>query len=163
MSTENAWMEEARMIAAQCWCDTETSHKVMDPVLCEAVAIRISNWMDTAAQNQRNADYYRGLLVRCGEAIGNRAYIADDGSRSEDVLCAKIPELVDAAFCNGPGTKGGVKMGYVWIVERKLGNKWIPITDEVYSGRMDAYISAESLIGEYLSPQFRAKKYIMEE
>jgi len=101
MSTENAWIEEARMIAAQCWCDPETSHKAMDPVLCEAVAQRIANWMDTAAQNQRNTDYYRGLIVRCGEKIGKRAYIADDGSRSEDVLCAKIPDLVNAAFCNG--------------------------------------------------------------
>ncbi len=61
----------------------------MDVVLCEAVAERIAAWMDTAAQNQRNADYYRGLLVKCGETIGDNAYIADDGSRSEDVLCAK--------------------------------------------------------------------------
>jgi len=92
------WIQEARGIAAQCWCDPETESKVMDPVLCEAVAQRIACWMDTAAQNQRNADYYRGLIVRCGEAIGNRAYIADDGSKSNDVLCAKVPELVEKAF-----------------------------------------------------------------
>jgi len=92
------WMQEARGMAAQCWCDPETESKIMDPVLCEAVAKRIANWMDIAAQNQRNTDYYRGLLVRCGEAIGNRAYIADDGSKSEDVLCAKVPELVEKAF-----------------------------------------------------------------
>ena len=98
METESMWIEEARMLAAQCWCDSDTETKIMDPVLCEAVARRIANWMDTAAQNQRNADYYRGLLVRCGEAIGKRAYIADDGSRSEDVLCAKVPELVEKAF-----------------------------------------------------------------
>lgn len=94
-------MDEAMQIAAQCWCDPETEDRIMDPPLAEAVAKRIANWMDTAAQNQRNADYYRGLLVKCGKAIGDRAYIADDGSISEDVLCAKIPELVDAAFCNG--------------------------------------------------------------
>ena len=98
---ENMFIDEARQIAAQCWCDSETENIEMDVVLAEAVARRISFWMDTAAQNQRNADYYRGLLVKCGEAIGDQAYIHDDGNRSEDVLCAKIPELVDSAFCNG--------------------------------------------------------------
>lgn len=101
MSEENIWIEEARQAAAQCWSDPETVKTVMNPDLCEAVATRIAAWMDTAAQNQRNADYYRGLLVECGEAIGDQAYIADDGSISDAVLCAKIPELVDAAFCSG--------------------------------------------------------------
>lgn len=99
-ATEMNWIEEARQIAAQCWCDPETENKVMDTTLCEAVAKRIAIWMETAAQNQRNTDYYRDLLVKCGEAIGDRAYIADDGTRMDDVLCAKIPEIVDAAFCN---------------------------------------------------------------
>jgi hypothetical protein len=89
------WIEEARQIAAQCWCDKETENRQMDPELAEAVAKRISIWMETAAQNQRNTDYYRGLVVRCGEAIGKKAYVADDGSISEDVLCAKVPELVE--------------------------------------------------------------------
>ena len=101
MSTESIWMKEALQLAAQCWCDSETEDRVMDPALAKAVAKRIANWMETAAQSQRNADYYRGLLVKCGEAIGDRAYISDDGSKSEDVLCAKIPELVSAAFCEG--------------------------------------------------------------
>ena len=108
MSKKYTWMDEARQVAAQCWCDPKTEKTVMDPDLCEAVASRIANWMDTAAQNQRNADYYRGLLVKCGKAIGEPAYIADDGSISDDVLCAKVPELVDAAFCNavkGPFTR----------------------------------------------------------
>ena len=99
--SENIWIEEAREMAAQCWGTPETENIDMNPVLCEAVAQRIAAWMDTAAQNQRNTEYYRGLLVKCGEAIGDKAYIADDGSISQDVLCAKIPELVDAAFCNG--------------------------------------------------------------
>ena len=101
MPKERMWMDEARQMAAQCWCDPETENKVMDPVLCEAVAIRIANWMDTEAQNQRNIDYYRGLLVKCGEAIGKRAYTQDDGGISEDVLCAKIPELVEKIVSGG--------------------------------------------------------------
>ena len=87
MTTENTWINEARQLAAQCWGDPETENRIMDVALCEAVARRIVNWMEIAAQNQRNTDYYRGLLVKCGEVIGE-----------EDVLCAKIPELVEAAF-----------------------------------------------------------------
>ena len=91
-------MEEARQIAAQCWCDEETQDREMDVVLAEAVAKRIAAWMETAAQNQRNTDYYRGLLERCGKAIGDRAYTQDDGGKTEDVLCAKIPEIVETDY-----------------------------------------------------------------
>jgi hypothetical protein len=90
------WMDEAREIAAQCWCDPETQDRGMDVVLGEAFAKRLAHWMETAAQYARNADYYRGLVVRCGETIGQEAYTQDDGGVCEDVLCAKVPELVAA-------------------------------------------------------------------
>lgn len=52
-------------------------------------------WVETASQYAKNADYYRSLVVLCGEAIGESAHICDDGrTRSEDVLCAKVPSLV---------------------------------------------------------------------
>ena len=53
----------------------------------------IEAWTATANQNQRNADYYRGLVVKIGETFGDAAYIQDDGGRVTDVLCAKVPEL----------------------------------------------------------------------
>lgn len=99
-TTLETWMPEARQMAAQCWCDDETKNTVMDTVLAEAVAKRIAAWMDTAAQAQRNCDYYRGLVVRCGEALGEAAKTCDDGGKSEDVLCAKVPELVEALVAN---------------------------------------------------------------
>lgn len=89
------WMKEARQFAAQCWCDPETENIEMDPVLAEAVAKRIAAWMETAAQSERNVDYYRGLVERIGKALGREAYIQDDGGVSKDVLCAKVPELVE--------------------------------------------------------------------
>lgn len=95
------WMEEARNFAAQCWCDPETEHLELNPVLAEAVAKRIAVWMQTSAEMSNNTEYYRGLLVRCGKAIGDRAYTCDDGSRSEDVLCARIPEIVECDYVNG--------------------------------------------------------------
>ena len=97
---DEQWMEEARGIAAQCWCDPETEDREMDVVLGEAFAKRLAGWMEIAAQNQRNTDYYRGLLVRCGKAIGQAAYIQDDGGKAQDVLCAKVPELVEALCGN---------------------------------------------------------------
>lgn len=98
MTDEIIWIEEARQIAARCWCDPETEKIPMDPILCEAVAKQIAFWMSTAAQNQRNTDYYRGLLEKCGESIGVEAFTQDDGGVVTDVLCAKIPELVEAIF-----------------------------------------------------------------
>ena len=101
--TENMsdWMDEARELAAQCWCDSDTKNTEMDVVLCEAVAKRIAAWMQTAAKGFRDTEYYRGLLVRCGETIGDRAFIADDGTHSEDVLCAKIPEIIEEDYIHG--------------------------------------------------------------
>lgn len=50
----NTWMDEARQVAAQCWCDEETKDRVMDHALAEAVARRIAAWMDTAMQFSHN-------------------------------------------------------------------------------------------------------------
>lgn len=52
-------------------------------------------WVDTAAEFARNMEYYQGLVDRIGRAIGREAYIADDGSVSQDVLRAKVPEIVE--------------------------------------------------------------------
>lgn len=57
----------------------------------------LAHWQEECArQHLRNEEYYRGLVVQIGESIGDASYIADDGTRSEDVLCAKVPELVAA-------------------------------------------------------------------
>lgn len=55
-----------------------------------------NGWRDSAAYFSRGSDYYRGLIARCGEAIGKEAFICDDGSVSQGVLNAKVPELVEA-------------------------------------------------------------------
>lgn len=53
-------------------------------------------WMETARLHCRNEDYYRGLLDQCAPALGEAVYIADDGSRQQDPLRSKVPELVTA-------------------------------------------------------------------
>ena len=88
------WMPEARQMAAQCWCDSDTSHIEMDVLLAEAVARRIASWMDTAAQMQRNAEFYSGLLDDCAKHLGPRAYTADDGAVMDEPIRLRVPELV---------------------------------------------------------------------
>lgn len=56
----------------------------------------IDAWIETAGQATANAQWYRGLLVQIGEQLGEAAKTCDDGSKSEDVLVAKVPELVAA-------------------------------------------------------------------
>ena len=101
MTEEYDWMEEARVVAAQCWCDERVKNREMDADLAEVIAEKIAAWMEAAAQNQRNTDYYRGLLEQCGKTIGDRAYIANDGTRMDNVLCAKIPEIIAEDYVNG--------------------------------------------------------------
>lgn len=88
------------MVAAQCWCDEETSGTEMDAVLAEAVARRIAAWMDTAAQMARNAEFYRGLLDECAKHLGPDAYTSDDGTVMDEPLRLKVPELVAALTAN---------------------------------------------------------------
>lgn len=93
-TTIETWMPEARQFATQCWCDPETSDRIMDTELCEAVARRIAVWMDSAAQFGRNADFYHGIVTQIGEMFGDAAKTSNDGSVQEDVLALKVPELV---------------------------------------------------------------------
>jgi hypothetical protein len=55
-------------------------------------------WEDTAIQSAHNRDYYRKLVEKIGDMIGSLAYIADDGTLGDSVLCAKVPELVERAL-----------------------------------------------------------------
>lgn len=61
----------------------------------ESIARAVENWMETAAQSQRNAEYYRGLVARCGAALGADAYTDDAGGVHTDVLAEKVPALVE--------------------------------------------------------------------
>ena len=51
-------------------------------------------WEETARQCQRNYEWYRGLLEQIGEMLGEEVFICDDGSKSQDMLISKIPEIV---------------------------------------------------------------------
>lgn len=58
-TTIKTWLPEARVQAAQCWCDKTTSGKEMDVALAEVIARKIAVWMNTAAQYARDAEYWR--------------------------------------------------------------------------------------------------------
>jgi hypothetical protein len=52
-------------------------------------------WTETARHYAAGLEYYRGLVDRCGETLGEAAYTQDDGGKVEDVLRAKVPDLVE--------------------------------------------------------------------
>jgi hypothetical protein len=53
-------------------------------------------WEREAHDATRDRDYYRSLVVGMGRLFGDAAKTQDDGGIVEDVLCAKVPELVKA-------------------------------------------------------------------
>lgn len=57
---------------------------------------QVDSWKGTAAQCQRNSDFYRGLVVKIGEMFGDAAKTSNDSNVQEDVLALKVPELVQA-------------------------------------------------------------------
>jgi len=78
-------------IVIQPTAPTITYETESDPDILRA---QRDGWEETAMQAQRNTDYYRGIVVQIGKALGPAAYRCADGSTSQDVLCAKVPELV---------------------------------------------------------------------
>lgn len=98
MENWTKWLPEARQIVERCWDDPTVENREVDSSLAKVFAREIALWMDTAAQHRKNADYYRGLLERCGKAIGDRAFIADGGCRMDEVLCAKVPEIIEEDY-----------------------------------------------------------------
>lgn len=63
------WFDEARQIAAQCWCDEETKHITLNPTLVDAVSKRIALWMETGARHAKNEEYWRERATKAEEAI----------------------------------------------------------------------------------------------
>lgn len=53
-----------------------------------------SFWEEQARQYARNAEFYRELLMRASAHLGEAVYISDDGSRQDEPLLLKVPELV---------------------------------------------------------------------
>ena len=111
---------------AQGWCEPETSGQEMDAVLATAIARPVSrvlrNWYDTAAQHCRNEDYYRGFIQEIGAMLGEEAFISDDGSVQQDVLCAKVPELVRALKASHAALVDALEEARGWLASEFEGS-----------------------------------------
>ena len=70
------------------------------------------NWIETAREYANNADFFRSLVVKCGVAIGAESYIQDDGGISEDVLCIKVPTLVEKLIAENARLRDAVLNAY---------------------------------------------------
>lgn len=142
------WMNEARQLAAQCWCDENTQHKTMDVELAEAVAKRIEMWMASAAQYARNADFYRDLLVSVAKHLGSDAYTSDDGTIQDEPLALKIPELVEAIIHNSKAAEQrGYERGYL-VGEREGRKKSAQQFKQTYDAMWQLY-QQEKRANEY--------------
>lgn len=115
----------------------------------EALLAERDNWAETARQHHKNEEYYRGLVVRIGEAIGPQSYVSDDGSIQMEVLCAKVPELVEARLAEIDGLQtrmaegfsareGQVENGAKMIAELKAGNAKLRREAESQEERIDS-------------------------
>jgi hypothetical protein len=81
------------------------------------------NWVETAKNYANGVEYYRGLVDEIGKMLGDESYIADDGSRSDEILRAKVPELVSARIKEFDRIFdiGWMSTGYLHL-EKLLGN-----------------------------------------
>jgi hypothetical protein len=91
---ESQVAEDALRIGQKRW---EKLYGLLEKKYLEVLSQK-NGWEESAAQFARNTDFYRGLVVRIGEMLGDEARTADDGSVYEDVLCIKVPELVEKAL-----------------------------------------------------------------
>ena len=83
----------------------------------------IENWKAESQQQCNNAQFYRGLVVRIGEMFGVEARTSDDGSIQEDVLCLKVPELVERLKTENADLKDSLKKSVDLMIEAQAGLK----------------------------------------
>lgn len=84
---------EARNFVTQCFDENSLIREDTVYQLSRLVA----SWMDTAARNQRNTEFYVQLLNQCADNLGPlkaKAFIQDDGGIVDRPLRLKLPELV---------------------------------------------------------------------
>ncbi len=84
---------------------TMTERELLDEMAAELATLRTraetaererDAWTETARQHCINEGYYRGIVISIGKLLGPEAFTCDDGSKSEDVLCAKVYEVLES-------------------------------------------------------------------
>lgn len=88
-------------IAAQLWCKRHRSGETIDPVLALDIAEAITQerractgWFEFAVQLNCNVNYYRDIVCKIGELFPIECRTQDDGGITEDILAAKVYEVV---------------------------------------------------------------------
>ena len=82
--------------------DIASKMGIPSPDTVEEAVRQRDHWINCAAQHHRNEDYYRGLVQRIGAMLGPDAFTQDDGGVVDDVLCAKVPGLVQKRLTMRP-------------------------------------------------------------
>lgn len=122
-------IRQSRERAAAAWCEETTENHVMDVILAESFArilapfIKSVNywrgsskgWEEFANQGDRNRNYYHNLVEQIGMMFGEVATVADDGSKQDSVLCAKVPELVENLIRENQNLKVANEALATWV------------------------------------------------
>lgn len=74
------------------------------------IPIEDINWQQMAFAFHNNYEYYVSLLDKIGKSFGKISYISDDGSIQQDIIRAKLPELVKQLIKENKKLKKEAKM-----------------------------------------------------
>lgn len=77
----------------------QTTAKTKDEthaVKVEGLERQVEGWIDSACHFHKGQEFYHGLIIRCGKALGPKARLCSDGTYSHSVLALNVPELVEA-------------------------------------------------------------------
>jgi len=114
---------------------------------------QVSGWEEDCRRHTRNEFYLRGLIEKIAEPYGILAMTSDDGSVQQDVICLKVPELVNAT------TKEREELmlrsvAAMSIAEGDFGHESLPITCPMLAAvksLRENYNLAHSELGSYVS------------
>lgn len=99
-------LDDGRSISVGEWIER------LDGMWALRIAGRVekANWEETARFHARNEEFWRGLVMRCGELLGEECYTQDDGGKVEEPLGLKVPEVLESrlsAMRGALGIQGG--------------------------------------------------------
>ena len=100
----NEIMNKAQQIAAQCWCDPETSHIVMNPALANAFAKRLAEQMELI--DRLDKQLYEGKSktnkpsIRAGDWVSFYRAVAP-GSCVTNAIIARVISISECPYDRG--------------------------------------------------------------
>lgn len=137
--------EELQKLNAMCDSRHEFHHfEIRNDQLKQLVtlALQCQGWQEIAKQHCSNEQFYRELLDQTAAHLGPEVFIADDGSKMDEPIRLKIPELVKRLVDEMESTSKSINELHTFLVDtfpeeaKRLGIKRLfpKPTDDVATG-----------------------------